>query len=560
MDRFWTKHYDDGVPAVPQFQERTVVDFLYDSAQRWPEQAALSFMGKTLSYRELTDQVDALAAGLAELGVAKDSRVALWLPNLPQMVIAYFATLRLGAQVVNCNPLYVEREIEHQFNDAGVSVVVTLDFLWWYKFRGMMDRTRVQRVVVTSIPDYLPFPLRTLAPLKLKRTKQWVRVPRDPRVRFFKEMIQQPHPAPPTPDIPLDHVALLQYTGGTTGSAKGAMLTHRNISVNAQQCAYWFPFAEPGREVLLACLPLFHVFGMTVSMLWPIFKGFHIVMAPNPRDIDDLVRSITKRRVSLFPAVPALFAAVNNYPHIDKLDITSIKGCFSGSAPLPVAVMERFEKLTGGKITEGFGLTETSPVTHGNPVHGLRKPGSVGVPIPGTDAKIVDIETGERQLAVNEEGELCIRGPQVMAGYWNRPEETAQTLRDGWVYTGDLARMDEDGYFFIVGRKKDMILVNGCNVYPDEIDAVLVAHPAVLEAATVGVPDEKRGEIPVSFVVLKPGGTITADELRIYLKTQLAPYKVPRRIEFIAEMPKSGMMKILRTELRAKAQEATPST
>ncbi len=437
MDRFWTKHYDEGVPADPQFQERTVVDFLYDSAQKWPEQPALSFMGKTLTYRELANQVDAFAAGLAELGVAKDSRVALWLPNLPQMVIAYFATLRLGAQVVNSNPLYVEREIEHQFNDAGVSVVVTLDFLWWYKLRGMLDRTSVQHVVVGSIPDYLPFPLRTLAPLKLKRTKQWVRVPREPRVRFFKEMVGQPHAAPPKVDIPLDHVALLQYTGGTTGSAKGAMLTHRNISINAQQCAYWFPFAVPGQEVLLACLPLFHVFGMTVSMLWPIFKGFHIVMAPNPRDIDDLVKSITKRRVSLFPAVPALFAAINNYPRIDKLDITSIKGCFSGSAPLPVAVMERFETLTGGKITEGFGLTETSPVTHGNPVHGLRKPGSVGVPIPGTEAKIVDMETGERQLGVNEEGELCIRGPQVMAGYWNRPEDTAQTLRDGWVYTGD---------------------------------------------------------------------------------------------------------------------------
>ena len=554
MERIWLKQYEDGVPAELQFEHRTVVDLLETAAARWAGRPALTLKGKTLTYGRLLEQIDRFATGLAALGVKKNSRVALWLPNLPQMVISYFATLRLGAQVVNTNPLYVEREIEHQFNDAGVSVVVTLDYLWWYKLRGMLGRTKVEHVVVTSIPDYLPFPLNLLAPLKLKKTRQWGKVRPEPQLHFFRETIARSLAQPPAVDLSLDDVALLQYTGGTTGVSKGAMLTHRNISANAQQCAAWFPMVEPGREVLLACLPYFHVFGMTVSMLWPLARGFHIVMAPNPRDTDDLIASITRYKVTIFPAVPALFVAINNYPGIDRLDLTSIKGCFSGSAPLPVEVLERFEKLTGGKITEGFGLTETSPVTHANPLHGLRKPGTVGVPISNTDARIVDLETGQQELGPNQEGELCIKGPQVMAGYWNRPDETAKILHDGWLYTGDLATVDEDGYFTIVGRKKDMIVVSGFNVYPDEVDEVLYAHPAVLEAATIGVPDAQRGESVKSFVALRPGHTITEEQLRAYCKEQLAPYKVPRQIEFLPELPKSSMMKVLRRELREWAQ------
>jgi long-chain acyl-CoA synthetase len=553
MERFWTKHYDAGVPRAMEFQQKTVLDFLDASAERWPRQPALTLKGKTLSYSQLKDQVDRFATGLAGIGVTKNSRVALWMPNLPQMVIAYFATLRLGAQVVNTNPLYVEREIEHQFNDAGVSVVVTLDFLWSYKLRGMLDRTKVEHVVVASIPDYLPFPLNILAPLKLKKTQQYVKVPREPNVLFFKEIIKNNPPRPPRTEIPLDHIALLQYTGGTTGVSKGAMLTHGNISANCQQCRAWFPIVEEGKEVLLACLPYFHVFGMTVSLLFPVMAGAHIVLAPNPRDIADLVKSITRYGVTIFPAMPALYAAINNFPQIDKLDISSIKGCFSGSAPLPVEVLERFENLTGGKITEGYGLTESSPVTHANPLNGLRKPGTVGVPFPKTDAKVVDLETGERELGVDEEGELIIKGPQVMAGYWNRPEETAKTLRNGWLYTGDLAKMDAEGYTTIVGRKKDMIIVSGYNVYPDEVDEVLFAHPAILEVATVGVPHEQKGEIVKSYIALRPDHQATAEEIITYCRNKLAPYKVPKQIEFLPELPKSSMMKILRRELRARA-------
>jgi len=552
MDRFWTKHYEAGVPLDLELEPLTVLDFLDQSVATWGNRPALTLKGKTLSYRQLQDQVDRFATALAALGVKKDSRVALWLPNLPQMVIAYFATLRLGAQVVNTNPLYVEREIEHQFNDAGVSVVVTLDYLWWYKLRGMLSKTKVQHVVVTSIPDYLPFPLNLLAPLKLKKTKQYIQVPKEDGVHFFKDLIARTPPAPPKMTISLDDVAVLQYTGGTTGVSKGAMLTHRNLSANVQQSACWFPSTQPGNEVLLACLPYFHVFGMTISMLWPLRTGAHIILAPNPRDIPDLVKAIRKHRVTIFPAVPALFVAINNFPGVDKLDLSSIRACFSGSAPLPVDVMERFEKLTGGRITEGFGMTETSPVTHVNPLHGLRKPGSVGIPVPGTDAKVVDVETGDTELPLGQEGELCVRGPQIMAGYWNQHEETAKALRDGWVYTGDLARVDEDGFTFIVGRKKDMILAGGLNVYPDEVDRILFAHPAVLESATIGVPDERCGEHVKSFVVLKPGQSLDKEELMAYLVVQLARYKLPREIEFIPELPKSAMMKILRRELRER--------
>ncbi|MDH4045159.1 MAG: long-chain fatty acid--CoA ligase [Gemmatimonadota bacterium] len=552
MDRIWTKHYDPGVPADLQFKPQTLVAIFEAACREFPTRPAVTLKGKTLTYAQLLDHVNRFAAALAGLGVTTNSRVALWMPNLPQFIIAYFATLKLGAQAVGTNPLYVEREIEHQFNDAAVDVVVTLDFLWWGKLRGILGRTPVKHVVVTSIPDYLKFPLNLLAPLKLKKTGQYVKVPREPKVHFFKELVAAGGPAVPAPTYGWDHPALLLYTGGTTGVSKGAVLTHRNLSCNVQQAASWFPKVDRGHEVLLACLPYFHSFGNTISLLWPVFLGAHIVLAPNPRDIGDLVASIRKYGVTLFPAVPALYNGINNFPGIDKLDISSIKYCFSGSAPLPVEVMSRFQKLTGGKITEGFGLTETSPVTHVNPLSGLQKPGSIGIPVPDTDIKIVDAETGTRELGLHEEGELCIRGPQVMSGYWNRPDETAQMIRDGWLHTGDLARLDDDGYAVICGRKKDLIIVSGYNVYPDEVDQVLFAHPKVLEAATIGIPDPQKGERIKSFVVLQPGQQATTAELLEYCRKELAPYKVPKEIAFLSELPKSAMLKILRRELRAK--------
>jgi long-chain acyl-CoA synthetase len=357
---------------------------------------------------------------------------------------------------------------------------------------------------------------------------------------------------PPAVAVGLDDIAVLQYTGGTTGVSKGAVLTHRNLSVNVQGAVAWLHLPEFADDVFLSALPLFHVFGMTICMNFPVYAACAMVLLPNPRDIPAIVHAVTKRRVTQFIGVPAMFAAINNHPGIDKIDISCVKSCFSASAPLPVEVLETFERLTGARIIEGFGLTETSPVSHGNPLRTVRKVGSVGIPFIETDSKIVDLETGTRDLPPGQDGELLIKGPQVMGGYWNRPDETALVLKDGWLFTGDIARMDEDGYFFISGRKKDMILVSGYNVYPDEVDAVLIAHPAVQETASIGVPDPKRGEVVKSFLVLKPGMTATVEEIRAYCRENLAAYKVPRAVEFRSELPKSPVLKILRRELRAQ--------
>ena len=552
-ERIWHRHYEEGVPASLEYEALSCPDFLRRSAEKHGDATAVIFMNCRLSYRELDEKVRRLATAMARLGVEPGSRVAIHLPNLPQTVIAYFAALVAGAEVVMTNPLYMPPEIEHQWNDAGCVLAVTADFLFDQKLRGLRDKLPVKHYLIASVPEYLRFPLNLLAPLKLKRQDPPLiaKVPDGPGIHRFKKLLEGTPPEPPRVERSLDDVAVLQYTGGTTGRSKGAMLTHRNLSVNVQQIDAWFTGVEYGQEVVLTCLPLFHVFGMTVAMNWGVCAAASLVLMPNPRDFDALVKNIAKHRVTLFPGVPALFNGLNNYPGIENIDVTSVKACFSGSAPIPVDVLERFEKLTGARITEGFGMSETSPVTHVNPLFGLRKVGCVGIPFPDTDARVVDIDTGERELPVGEEGELVVKGPQVMKGYWQRPEETAETLRaDGWLHTGDLATMDEDGFFRIVGRKKDMILCSGYNVYPDEIDSVLMAHEAVLEAATIGVPDPKRGETVKSFIVLAEGKQATAAELEAYCRENLAAYKVPREVEFVSELPKSTVLKVLRRVLR----------
>jgi long-chain acyl-CoA synthetase len=399
------------------------------------------------------------------------------------------------------------------------------------------------------------FPLNWLARLKLagNHPPLTARVAPGKGVHFMRDLIKRASGKPEPVDIDLEDIAILQYTGGTTGVSKGAMLTHRNLSTNVEQVRAWFTTMEFGREVVLSCLPFFHVFGMTVGMNFPLAIGAAMVLMPDPRDIPRIIGNIAKQRVTLFPAVPAMFNAINNYPGIDDLDLTSVKACISGSAPLPQDVGKRFEALSHSIILEGFGLTETSPVTHCNPLGGTRKNGSIGIPLPSTEAKVVSVENGTDELEPGNEGELLIRGPQVMKGYWNRPEETALAMAGEWLRTGDIARMDEDGYFFIVGRKKDIIIAGGYKIYPDEVDEVLVAHPAVLEAATVGVPDRKRGETVKSFVVLAEGQSVTAEELEAHCRKELAAYKVPRQFEFRESLPKSGALKVLRRELRDEA-------
>jgi long-chain acyl-CoA synthetase len=550
--RVWHAFYDEGIPATFPFVERTLPEALDRAAANRGDATALYFINRRMTYRELKDQVDRLATALARLGVVKGTRVAIQLPNLPQTVIAYYAALAAGAEVVMTNPLYVAREIEYQWFDSNCEVAILADFIWEHRVKPIREQLPVKHYIIASIPEYLGFPLNLLAPLKLKRMKppSWARVRPGPGVHLFKKLVDSTPPDPPKVPVGIDDIAVLQYTGGTTGVSKGAVLTHRNLSVNAQGAMAWLHMGDFADDVILAALPLFHVFGMTDCMNFPVFAACTMVLLPNPRDIPAIVRAVTKHRVTLFIGVPAMFAAINNYPGIDKIDISCVKSCFSASAPLPVDVLQKFEALTGARIVEGFGLTETSPVALINPMRTVRKVGSVGIPFIETDSKIVDLETGTHDLLPGEDGELVIKGPQVMRGYWNKPEETALVLRDGWLFTGDIARMDDDGYFYIVGRKKDMVIVSGYNVYPDEVDRVLVAHPAVLEAATIGVPDVKRGESVKSFIVLRPGMTATAEEIVAYCRENLAAFKVPRAIEFRSELPKSPVLKILRRELR----------
>jgi long-chain acyl-CoA synthetase len=557
-DRIWHKAYAPAVPPDIDFEEKTIPELFAHSADRFPDATALFFLNRAMSYRELSEQVDGFATGLRRLGVRAGDRVAVHLPNLPQTVISLLAILKLAAQVVMTNPLYVFREIEHQWKDAGCRVAITLDFLYEQHLREGRDRLEVAEYVIASIPDYLRYPWKQLARFKLRRSDppHLARVAPGPGIHFFREMIRDATGAEPANSSAqgrgptMDDVALLQYTGGTTGVSKGAMLTHRNLSSNAQQLLAWFPDFVPGREVIMAALPFFHIFGTTVGLLFPLTGGGAMVVMPNPRDIPRLVQAIAKRRVTIFPAVPAMFLTITQHPGIERADLRSIKSCFCGSAPLPLAVLDRFESLTGGRIVEGYGLTETSPVTHVNPLGGERKIGTIGVPIPSTDARIVDLDTGKTECEPGEVGELAIRGPQVMRGYWNRPEETRAVLRDGWLYTGDLAAVDEDGYFTILGRRKEMILASGYNVYPDEIDEVLVAHQGIREACTIGIPHPKRGETVKSFVVPEPGVPITVEEIERYCRANLAPYKVPRVIELREQLPRSAALKLLRRVLR----------
>jgi long-chain acyl-CoA synthetase len=550
--RVWHDSYDKGVPASIDYEEITIPQIFARAVERHGDRPAVSFMNCNMTYAQLNDQVERLATALAALGVQKDTKVAIHLPNLPQTVVAFFATARLGAQIVMTNPLYTEREIEHQWTDSGVSVAIVLDALFARRIKGMRNRLPVKHYIVASIPEYLRFPLNVLAPLKLKKQNppMVAKVEAETSVHHFKKLVQSTAPKPPGVAVSIDDVALLQYTGGTTGVSKGAMLTHRNISCNVQQAATWITGLNHGNEALLACLPYFHIFGLTISLNFPVYFGGLLVLMPNPRDIPGIVKNIEKHKVTLLPAVPAIFNAITQLPGIEKHDLSSVKVCASGSAPIPASVSQRFEALTGVKISEGFGMTETSPATHFNPMSGTKKEGSIGPVWPDTDARVVDLEDGVTEMPVGTEGELVVKGPQVMKGYWNKPDETNDMIRDSWLHTGDIAKMDEEGYFYIVGRKKDMIICSGCNVYPDEVDEVLTAHPAVLESATIGIPDERRGESVKSFVVLKSEYSTAADELVEHCKANLASYKVPRTIEFREALPKSTVLKILRRELR----------
>ncbi|HYY55597.1 MAG TPA: long-chain fatty acid--CoA ligase [Candidatus Dormibacteraeota bacterium] len=557
--RPWLKFYDNGVPRSLTYPEFPLHTFLDRSAAEHPDVTATIFFNARLTYRELSELADRFAAGLQSLGVKKGDRVALVLPNSPQFVIAFYGAMRAGAIAVPTNPLYTPREMAHQFNATGAEVVIVLSRIYPVVKAIATQTPTVKHVVVTNIKEYMPAFLRTLFTVaREKKDGHRADLTGDQRVHAFADLVRSAAKPAPVAVEPRDLAALLA-TGGTTGVPKFAMLSHRALVANALQCRAWFPGSEPGL-VTLAVMPFFHSYGLTVLMNQAVAGAYTLVLIPQFK-LEDVLGAIQKHRPQHFPGAPRIYVALNNSPVTKRYDLRSIRACISGSAPLPLEVATTFEKMThGGKIVEGYGLTEAGPVTHANPINGYCKIGTVGIPFPDVDAKIVDLETGTREVAPGERGELLVRGPNLMDGYWQRPDETDLTLRDGWLVTGDIATVDEDGYFTIVERKKEMIIVSGFNVYPREVEEVLYTHPAVMEAAAIGMPDAQRGEVVKCFVVLKPGQTATADELIAYSRGQLTGYKVPHAIEFRTELPKSLIGKILRRQLadedRAKRQQA----
>ncbi|QKS71989.1 AMP-binding protein [Paenalkalicoccus suaedae] len=556
--RPWIDQYPADIPETIEYDEHTLHHYLKKAATEVPKKSLLEFMGKEMSYQEVYDAALRFANGLQKLGVKKGDRVAIMLANTPQSVISYYGILMAGGIIVQTNPLYMERELEHQMIDSGATVMICLDLVY-PKVQNVRDKTALEHVIVTRIKDYLPFPKNVIYPfIQKKNTGMDVKVDFDAHNHDFVRFIQSNRSLEMNVYIdPKEDLALLQYTGGTTGVAKGVMLTHYNLVANTTQCIRWMHKIDHGNEVILGALPFFHVYGMTVGMNFSVMDRSKLVILPK-FDTTQTLKAIQKQKVTIFPGAPTMYIGLLNDKNVEKFDLSSINICISGSAPLPLEVQQQFESKTGGKLSEGFGLTEASPVTHFNLMWGKRPQGSIGLPWPDTDVSIVSAETGE-QAKPGEVGELIIRGPQIMRGYWNRPEETAATLQNGWLYTGDMGYMDEEGYFYIVDRKKDMIIAGGFNIYPREIEEVLFEHPAIMEAVAIGIPDPYRGETVKAFIVLKDGAKATEEELNAFCRKQLAAYKVPRSYEFRQELPKTMVGKVLRRALQEEEKERMTS-
>ena len=552
----WIGHYDPGVPGEIGPVSGTIPHLLLQAAAKSPQSPALAFFGRTLTYGALDAQVARLAQAFRNLGVAPGERVAFLLPNCPQLVLAYHAALRLGAVAVPLNPLLSPKELNYQLADSGARWLVVLDHLL-PKVEETRARGGLAQVIVTGLADFLPWPLKWLYPFTARRQGLALGFKAGPGLLAWRDLLQSPPlDAPPLPQ--LQDLAVLLYTGGTTGVPKAAALTHANLLANVAQINAWLPQVRYGAERLVGLLPFSHSFGLTVCLNWPISQGALIIVLPR-FEIQMFLKALKKYRPTMLPGVPTLFVALINHPDLPRCDLSSLWACISGSAPLPLEVRDRFEGLTGCRILEGYGLTEAGPVTHINPIAGRRPPGSIGLPLPGTAVRIMDQENGARELPPGEVGELVLKGPQVMEGYWQKPGETALALRDGWLYTGDLARMEADGYFYIVERKKDMIISGGYNIYPREVEEVLYQHPGVKEAVALGWPDAYRGEVVKVVIVPQDGLQLTAAEIQAFCQPQLAAYKVPKLVEFRRELPKSQVGKVLRRVLREEgAAPAAP--
>ena len=564
--RPWLESYPPDVPpSLAPYPERAVWSLLEESAREHPDAPAVAFpvapMAKRLTYRQLMDEAERFARALLGLGIRKGDRVGLVLPNSPQYVVAFYALQRLGAVAVGNNPLYTQREMSHQLTDAGVDTLIVLDVL--YPLIGAIrDEVGLKQVIVTEVGDYLGFPVNKLSRVKQKKEAQkeghpWPPVPEGHDVLRWADLMAKSSGDLPALEVdPKVDVAALVYTGGTTGLSKGAMLTHHNMVSNAIQTGAWFTDVRDGEEAIMAVLPFFHSYGLGAIMTVAIHRAMKLICLPR-FELESVLKAIDKEKATLFPGVPRIYIAINESPETKSYDLSSIRACFSGAAPLPVAVAEKFRDITGGRLVEGYGLTETSPVTHINPIYGKAKFGTIGLPIPDTDCKIVDLDDPDKEVEPGQEGELCIAGPQVMEGYWNRPDETADMIRthsDGirWLHTGDIAAVDEEGYFRIVDRKKDMIIVSGFNVYPTDVEQVMYRHPKVKQVCVVGVPDERTGEAVKAFVVLKEGERSSEQEILEWTRDEkqgLTGYRAPKKVEFREELPTTMVGKVLRRVL-----------
>ncbi len=564
MEFRWLAHYEPGVAHSVDVPDTTVHQLLADSTARFPDRTAVRMVLRylplglkveaKLSYAELNRLSDRFAAALVNLGISKGSRVSIMLPNIPQMVIAYFGVLKAGAIVVNTNPTYPAHELEPLLRSAGAEMIITLSGLY-DRVLEIQPQTAIKTIILTDIPEFIGRPFRNTVAKQVRASGMMKTVTPRAGTYFMKDLLATaPAKAPTVPFEAAKDTAVFQFTGGTSGLPKAAELTHRNLVANIAQINAWVPSLKPGDEKFLLALPAFHVYGMTVGMLTCLKLGGELVLVPDPRNTLHILEIIAREKITLYPGVPAMYIAIINHPKVADYDLHSIRVCLSGGAPLPAEVAQKFEEVTGGKLVEGYGMSESSPLTAGNPVFGQTKTGSVGMPFPSTELALIALEPDEhgetRFLDIGQAGELVVRGPQVMKGYYNNPEETANAIdADGWLHTGDIATMDADGYFFIVDRKKDLIIASGYNIVPREVEEVLFMHPKVMEAAVVGVPDVKRGETVKAFVVLKEGQGATVEEIRDFCKERLAPYKVPALVEFRSELPKTQIGKVLRRVL-----------
>jgi len=553
-DRRWHKSYAPGVPKALEYEKLTLSQALSRSAKNFPDHTALNYMGKKISFKELDGLVNAFARALQEMGIGPGDKVALCLPNIPQAIIANYAVFRIGAVTVQNNPLYTERELQYQLNDSDSRIIITLTLLI-PRVQKIKADTRIEKIIGCHINSYLPFPKKQLFPYVKKDMYRRVEPAED--VYVFKDLIARYSTRPIADQSKWDELANLLYTGGTTGVSKGVMQSNSIISCNVQQFAAWFPELRSGEEVLVGNYPVFHAAGFATTNLM-IWKAWQHLMVPRP-DAKINVELIKKHRPTFVPGVPTMFVGMLADPEFRRLDFSSVKGFFSGAAPLAADTIRDLKELTGSTMCEVYGSAETAPFATVTPWGGEVKPGTVGIPIPDTDVKIVDIANPDRELALGEEGEIAIKGPQIMMGYYNKPEETAKVMIGEWFLSGDIGRFDEDGYLSIVDRKKDMIIAGGYNIYPVELDDVLMGHPKILEACTIGIPHDYRGETVKAFIVVKEGQELTEDEVVTYCKENLAAYKVPKIIEFIDELPKSAVGKILRRRLKEMEMEKTES-